>query len=215
MNPGLAIRHKKMGALSEGFLCKPLRVAARFRPLRPSVAVRVQRHALDAQSITSLFEFRGAVATANGLHIGKQRAGCRHLPQEGFNVRAKMNHDQTAGFLPRVGDGLVGPVNVLRLEIGDVGLRTAKMPAQFVEPAPLRVLFPPNDELMFFAGDGASFLEAHFRPEALGNNRPRQPVHGKAEVMKFPQVDIRADRARLEAGEQMLALRFKNDAMAN
>jgi hypothetical protein len=33
--------------------------------------------------------------------------------------------------------------------------------------------------------------------------------------MKFPQVDIRADRARLEAGEQMLALRFKNDAMAN
>ena len=33
--------------------------------------------------------------------------------------------------------------------------------------------------------------------------------------MKFPQVDIRADCARLEAGEQMLALRFKNDAMAN
>ena len=28
-------------------------------------------------------------------------------------------------------------------------------------------------------------------------------------------MDIRADRARLEAGEQMLALRFKNDAMAN
>ena len=33
--------------------------------------------------------------------------------------------------------------------------------------------------------------------------------------MEFPQVDIRADRARLEAGEQMLGLRFKNDAMAN
>lgn len=88
-----------------------------------------------------------------------------------------MNHGQTTGFLPVVSNGLVGPVNVLRLEIGDVGLRTAEMPAQFVEPAPFRVLFPPNDELMFFAGDGASFLEAHFRPETLGNNRPRQPVH--------------------------------------
>ena len=62
-----------------------------------------------------------------------------------------MNHGQTAGFLPGVGDGLVGPVNVLRLEIGDVGLRTAEMPAQFVKAAALRVLFPLNDELMFFA----------------------------------------------------------------
>ena len=33
--------------------------------------------------------------------------------------------------------------------------------------------------------------------------------------MKFPQVDIRAHRACLEAGKQMLALRFKYDAMAN
>src|SRR5208337_4905856 len=170
---------------------------------------------VDSQPQTTLVKLRGAVATANGLQVGKQRAGCWHLPQDGFNFRAKMNHGQTAGFLPVVSDGLVGPVNVLRLEIGDVSLRTAEMPAQVVEAAPLRVLFPLNDELMFFAGDGASFLEAHFRPEALGNDRPRQPVHGKAEVVKFPQVDIRADRARLEAGEQMLGLRFKNDAMAN
>jgi hypothetical protein len=103
----------------------------------------VQRHALDAQSIASLLEFRGAVATANGLQVGKQRAGCRHLPQDGLNVRAKMNHGKTAGFLPGVSDGLVRPVNVLRLEIGDVGLRTAEMPAQFVEPAPLRVFSRP------------------------------------------------------------------------
>jgi hypothetical protein len=33
--------------------------------------------------------------------------------------------------------------------------------------------------------------------------------------VKFPQVDIRAHRACLEAGKQMLALRFKYDAMAN
>jgi hypothetical protein len=34
-------------------------------------------------------------------------------------------------------------------------------------------------------------------------------------VPEPPDTPIRADRARLEAGEQMLALRFKNDAMAN
>jgi hypothetical protein len=100
-----------LAVVSEGFLCKPLWVTADFSPLRPCVTVRVQRHALDTQSIASLLEFRGAVATANGLQIGKQWAGCRHLPQDGFNFRAKMNHGQTAGFLPVVSDGLVGPVN--------------------------------------------------------------------------------------------------------
>ena len=133
-----------------------MRLADGLGTLRPSIAVGVKRHAFDAKPFASLLEFRGAVATANGLQIGKQRAGCRHLPQDGFDVRAKMNHGQTAGFLPGVGDGLVGPVNVLRLEIGDVGLRTAEMPAQFVEAAPLRVLLPLDDELMFLAGDGAS-----------------------------------------------------------
>jgi hypothetical protein len=150
-----------------------VRLPARFRTLRPSVAVRVQRHALDTQSIASLLEFRGPVATANGFEIRKQWAGCWHLPQEGFDVRAKMDHGQIAGFLPRIGDGLVGPVNVPRLEICDIGLITTEVPAQLVEPAPLRVFLPLKNELMFFAGDGAFVLEAHFRPEALGNERPR------------------------------------------
>jgi hypothetical protein len=36
-----------------------------------------------------------------------------------------------------------------------------------------------------------------------------------AEVVELPQVDIRADRACLEAGEQMLGLRFQNHPMAD
>ena len=187
--------------LSESFLRKPLRVAANFRSLRPSVAIGVQRNPVDSQPHTALVKLRGAVATTDGLQIGKQPAGCRHLPQNGFNVRAKMNHGQTAGFLPRVGDGLVGPVNVLRLEIGDVGLRTAEMPAQFVKTATLRVLLAFNDELMFLKRDGALGLKFDFRPKPLGNERPRQPVHRKAEIVQFPQMNVRADRARLEAGE--------------
>ena len=77
--------------------------------------VSVQRHPLDVQSIASLLKFRGAVATANGFQAAIQRAICRHLPQEGFNVGAKLNHGQTASVLQRGGDDLVGPVNVLRL----------------------------------------------------------------------------------------------------
>jgi len=33
--------------------------------------------------------------------------------------------------------------------------------------------------------------------------------------VELPQVDIRADRARLEAREQMLGLRFQNHPMAD
>ena len=66
---------------------------------------------------------------------------------------------------------------------------------------------------MFFADDCSLLLEPNLRPEALGNERPRQPVHGKAEVVQFPQVDIGADRARFKTGKQLLGLRLQNDPM--
>jgi hypothetical protein len=83
-----------------------------------------------------------------------------------------MNHGETAGLLAGVGDGLVGPINVLRLEIGNVGMRPSKMPAQFVKAATLRVLLALNDELMLLKRDGALGLKFDFRPEPLGNERP-------------------------------------------
>ncbi len=79
----------------------------------------------------------------------------------------------------------------------------------------LRVLFPFDDKLVFLVGNGAHVLETHFQPEAFGNEQPRQPIHLNAEVVEFPQVNIRTDRARLEAGEQMLSLCFKDYAIAN
>ena len=54
--------------------------------------------------------------------------------------------------------------------------------------------------------DGALGLEFDFRPEPPGNERPRQPVHRKAEVVELAQMDVCADRARFEAGEQLLGL---------
>src|SRR6266567_3687228 len=89
------------------------------------------------------------------------------------------------------------------------------MPTQLVEVASFRVLFTLNDELMFLEGDCSLWLKANFRPKAPGNERPGKPIHRQAKVVEFPQVDIGADCARLEAGKQMLRLRFDNYTAAN
>lgn len=44
---------------------------------------------------------------------------------------------------------------------------------------------------------------------------PEPELLDRYTCVKLPQVDIGADRARLEAGEQMLGLRLKNHAIAN
>src|SRR5580658_653898 len=126
-----------------------------------------------------------------------------------------MNYGHAAGFLAGVADGLIVPVNILRLEISDVALRTAEQPAQFVKGATLWIFFASDDEQMFREGDGAFGFEPDFRPKAFGNQRPRQPVHADAKIMKLSQVNIRADRSRLEAGEQMFCFGLKNHALAN
>ena len=137
----------------------------------------MERNPLDAQPFTALFELRGTVARPNGLEIWKQRARGIQAMENCVDVRSEMNDRDAAGFLLGIADSLVGPVNVFRLKIGDVGLRTAEMPTQIVEAAPLRVLFPLNDELMFLPGDGSFVFETDFWPKALGNERPGKPVH--------------------------------------
>src|SRR5439155_17413250 len=146
----------RLAVVTERFLREPFRIAALFGALRPRVAIGVKRDAFDAESITALLEFRGAVASANRLQIRKQRAGFGQTAQDGFNVSAEVDHRQASGFPPRVGDGSVRPVNVLRRQTCDVTLRSAEMPAQLVEVTPFRVLFALNDELMFLDRDRKS-----------------------------------------------------------
>src|ERR1700722_15310120 len=125
--------------VSESFLREPLRVAARLGPLRPRIPIRVKGDAFDAQPLTTLLELRGAVAGANGCEIRKQRAGYVQATQNRLNIRSEVHHGEASGLLAGVGDGLVGPINVFRLEIRNVGLRATEMPAQFIEAAALRV----------------------------------------------------------------------------
>src|ERR1700742_1155687 len=132
----------------------------------------MQRNAFDAKANASLLEFCGAITGANRLKVRKQRAGDRKAAQDCFDVLAKMNHGEATGFLPRVSDGLIGPVNVLGFKVSNVTLRAAEMPAQLIKVAPFRVLFPSDHQLVFLKGDGAFWLEPNFRPETFGNERP-------------------------------------------
>src|SRR5216683_466551 len=68
---------------------------------------------------------------------------------------------------------------------------------------------------MFLDGDGGLRLEANFGPKALVNKRPRKPVHRETKVVKFPQMDIGADRAGLEAAKKLLRLSLDDDAISN
>ena len=106
-------------------------------------------------------------------------------------------------------------MNVFPFKVGDVGLRTAKMPAQLVKAAPLRILLPFNDELMLLEGDGAFRLETNFLPQSLRDDRPRQPVHRQAEFMNLTQMNIRADRSRFEARKEFLRLRLDDHATSD
>jgi hypothetical protein len=65
----------RLGVVAEGLLGESLGVAALESALGPGVAVGVQCHASDFQPLTTLLEFRGTVAGADGAQIRKEGAG--------------------------------------------------------------------------------------------------------------------------------------------
>ena len=89
------------------------------------------------------------------------------------------------------------------------------MPAQFIKTPVFGIRFPFDDPLVFVRSDCPFGLVFDFGPKPFGNDRPCQPVHGDAEVMQLTQMNIRADRPRLQAGEKLLRLRLDNDQRKN
>ena len=88
--------------------------------------------------------------------------------------------------------------DVFRIQIGDVGLRTAQMPAQLVKVPTFQILFSVHDKLMFLRCDGPFGTELNFRPKPFGNERSRQPTHRQTEVVELSQMDVGTNRADLE-----------------
>src|ERR1035437_7405504 len=107
---------RRLGVAAACLLGESLGVAALESALGPGVAVGVQCHAADFQPLTTLLEFRGTVAGADGAQIGKERAGLGATLEDGGDFIAKADQgglDSGAGLqlLPAVGDGASIPIN--------------------------------------------------------------------------------------------------------
>ena len=89
------------------------------------------------------------------------------------------------------------------------------MPAQFIKTPVVGIRFPFDNPLVFVRSNGPFGLVFDFGPKPFGNDRPGQPVHADAEVVQLAQMNIRADRACLEAGKQLLRLRLDDDQRKN
>ncbi len=127
--------------VSQIFHRKAFGIARDFGALRPRITVAVKRNAFDAEPRAALPEFRCAVASAHTGQIRKQFAFRWQVFEQVQCFRAQVDNHRLAGFLAGETDGLARPVNVLALQIGDVALTAAQMPAQLVKHFPFEVFF--------------------------------------------------------------------------
>lgn len=124
-----------------------------------------------------------------------------------------MYKSNAAGFLADIGHRAIRPINVVGGEVRNVALRATEMPAQLVEVSTLWILLALDDAPMFFERDCPLGLMVNRRPETSWKRRLHEPAHCETEVMELSQMDVGADRARLEAGEQMFRSCLENHEM--
>ena len=153
----------------------------------------MERHALNAQTLAALFEFRRAICRSNRAEIWKQRTLCRQtfqygralgaeLDQRRFNVRVF----QTIELFSVVANCPIAPIDVLRLEIGNVRLRSAQKPRELVKCLSFRIFFAGDDLLMFGQFDSSLLLVFDLRPKFFRQDRPGEPAHANTMIVKFP-----------------------------
>jgi hypothetical protein len=189
----------------------PFGIARRLCPFRPSVAVAVQRDAFDAKSGAALFELRGAVARTDGSQIRKQRAASRQVAQDFLHVFIHAHDGNRAGLPARIADDVVFPINVLGVQAGQIGLRCAQVPRQFVERLAFGIVFAGDDGQMFGQRNTALLFELDGGPLAFRHERPRQPIHVHAEIVQPAQIDIGGDRSHLQNFQDRFTFRFDDD----
>ena len=119
-----------------------------------------------------------------------------------------MEHDPAAGLHAKISDGSVRPIHILGVQVGDVALRAAQVPEQFVIGVKFRVLLRGENGLVFHPGDGAFGIAFDFRPLAFGNDRSADPIHVEGEIMNPPEEDIGGNGSLIERLQEMFGLGF-------
>jgi len=92
------------------------------------------------------------------------------------------------------------------LQVGDVALGTAQMPAEFIKTFRFAVALTSDDPRVFFGGD---------RPFHLLSDRPGEPVHVQGKIVHSTQEDIRRNRSGLQNAEKVLRARFHDPHIAD
>jgi len=112
--------------------------------------------------------------------------------------RAQVDNHRLAGFFAGETDGLARPVNILALQIGDVALTAAQMPAQLIKHFSFEIFFGGDDVLMLLKRDGALGFEFDGRPLAFRQNRGGKPIHVNGEIVHPPQISVHGNFAALQ-----------------
>ena len=127
--------------MAQGGLGEPLGHSGHFGHLGPRVAVGVQGHSSDPQTLTALFKLGGSVTGSNRCQIGEKRTRMGQRAQDCFTTGSKLDAAQLGRFLAVVADGAVPPIDVTGLKGGDVGAGSTEVPAELIERSALRVGF--------------------------------------------------------------------------
>ena len=179
-----------LAGMAQSGLSEPLGHSGHFGHLGPRVAVGVQGHSSDPQTLTALLEFGGSVTGSNRCQIWEKRTRVGQRAQDRFTTSPKPDAAQLGRFLAVVADGAVSPIDVPGLKGGDVGAGPAEIPAELIEGPALRVGFPVEDPAVFFFGDGPFGLVTNFGPAFLGQNGFGQPTEIEGEVLEPAEVGV-------------------------
>ena len=162
--------------VAQSQLRESFRIADNLRPFRPRVAIGVQGHSVNPETVAALLELRGAVARAHVCKRRKQRPILGSVARIASTSLAKSNlrrlQAPPASLHPEEADDPVRPVDVLGLQVSQVRLRCAQVPRQLIKRLALRILFPLDDSAVFLPGDRPLLLKrtiGHCRFGTIGH----------------------------------------------
>ena len=96
------------------------------------------------------------------------------------------------------------PINIFRLQMGDIALRAANVPAAPEEGVHFRVAFTAENQFVFFPRHRPFFLVVDGRPLSFWHHRPGQPTHVHGEIVKPPEIIVGRNFAVFEHPQKML-----------